>query len=329
MDAHAEVARIGRVNVRAGVSALRVALVVRAGPGIAALAEDRPLHVPLALREQVEITRRHRQALRGQRLDERLLVHGNPVEVEPEEHEPENALRPGEARLHGERLQGLASLRHGQGELPAALDDLRKPLELDAADAGAEVVEVQVERGDDIGLRVRQSERLPAVGVAPRLPVKVLVLDEHRPPLAAGRVVLSEHRRERADVADRSDVAALVLRAVRLGAVLDDRDVSGPRDLHDGVHVGRQARDVRDDNRARALVDPRLDLLRSHVVGTRRAVGGHGDAVHQRHRHHTALVGAGRNDHFRERLNFQEAERDVNRARPGVDRVRVTAAEEP
>src|SRR5213076_872000 len=64
---------------------------------------------------------------------------------------------------------------------------------------------------------------------------------------------------EAAEVAPRADRAALVGRAVRVRAVLDERDAVPLGDLGEAVHRRRVAPQVHDDDGARARGDAPLD----------------------------------------------------------------------
>ena len=71
--------------------------------------------------------------------------------------------------------------------------------------------------------------------------------------------MLAAHKAEDTQVADGAAHFPLVLGAVRLAAVLDDREVVLAGKAHDGPHVARAARDVAGDDGLCVLVDPLFD----------------------------------------------------------------------
>src|SRR5262249_59432173 len=82
------------------------------------------------------------------------------------------------------------------------------------------------------------------------------VVRHDRTALAVGAQVLSRVEAEAAEVAERADTAALVLRTVRLARVLDHLQAVPGGDLQEGAHVGRLAVEVDPDDGTRLPRDP-------------------------------------------------------------------------
>ncbi len=91
--------------------------------------------------------------------------------------------------------------------------------------------------------------------------------------------MLAAHGRKGGEGAHRADDPALVPRSVRLGAVLDDRQVVRVSQVQNGVHIRRFAGDVGDDNGLCPRRDHIGDLFRADVVGAGGRIGDNGDTV--------------------------------------------------
>ncbi len=117
-----------------------------------------------------------------------------------------------------------------------------------------------------------------------------------------------------------------MLAAVRLGAVLDHRQVVAIRDLHDARHVGREAEDVDDDDGRRARRDLRLDRLGVERERVRVDVGEDGDREVLEDATDGGAPRERRGDHLVAGLHAGAVEREHQRRRPAVHRQPVLSA---
>jgi hypothetical protein len=114
---------------------------------------------------------------------------------------------------------------------------------------------------------------------------RVLLLARQDHAAFAGNDVLGHVEREAAEVADRADVLAVVLRLDGVRAVLDDLELVLPRQRHQLVHFAGPPREVNRHDGTRALAQlgshlNRIDVQRAGVdVGQHRRRPGVNDGV--------------------------------------------------
>src|SRR5450755_209261 len=90
------------------------------------------------------------------------------------------------------------------------------------------------------------------------------IAGDHGAAFSISAQILPRIEAEATHVADAAHTPALVLRAVRLGGILDHDQVVPPRDLHDGVHIGGLAVEVHWNNGFGARRDRALELRYVH-----------------------------------------------------------------
>ena len=171
-----------------------------------------------------------------------------------------------------------------------------EPVQLRAQERAGQLAQPVV--GAERELLLGRVLRPAAVDDRVRAPCQVVVAGQERPALARGQR-LRGLVAERAERADASGPAAAPLLAVRVRAVLDDRQPVAVGDRRQAVHVGHLLAQVHRHDGARARRDRGLDgigvdrpALRFHVhdhrqrSGCDRGVGGGGE----RQRRHDHLV---------------------------------------
>jgi len=159
-------------------------------------------------------------------------------------------------------------------------------------------------------------------------PLVVALPVGHQEASLAGDDRLGALEAEGPDLADCPAEPALVPRAVGVGDVLDHRQPPRGGGPHDLVHVGRQAPQVRRDDRPGVCRRLAGDLARVDVEGPRRRVAQDGRAagVQDGRDRGDPVVGAG--EHLRARAYADGEQGRVNGRRARGERQAVPAAEE-
>ena len=158
---------------------------------------------------------------------------------------------------------GGESLVIERGVFLAAVGPAVEVFQLDVEDGRLQGVQAEV-AADEL-VEVGRSRAVDAQELQPV--VEGGVVGQDHAGVAEGAQVLGGEEGEAAHVADRAAAAALVLGADGLGAILDDRDMAAPGDLHDGIHVGHLAEEVNGQDGLGARCDGRLDFMRVDVEG--------------------------------------------------------------
>ena len=113
---------------------------------------------------------------------------------------------------------------------------------------------------------------------------------------AEGGDILDLMERERSEMADRSELAALVFTAERVRCVLKHNNIMLSGQLHDGVHVDGIAADVHGHDHLRLVGDLSGHVGRVHVERARVNVGKDDLAADGQRIRHRGSKGDGRND---------------------------------
>lgn len=151
---------------------------------------------------------------------------------------------------------------------------------------------------------------LAVVSDHPRPLCDLWVTGGDHPPLAGGHVLCGIEA-EDADVPDGPGPSAVVLGAVGLAGVLNDQNVPLFSDLHDGVHVAREAVEVDHDYGLRLLGDRIFDPVGIDVVGLRVDVAEDGPRPLHQNARGGGDEGEGGRDHLISLSNAQGGEGGV------------------
>jgi hypothetical protein len=216
-------------------------------------------------------------------------------------------------------------------QLPVEARDLEPPgrppgevAQLDPQDGTLEAVHPVVEPDRIVVVALG----LAVVAHRPRERRDLVVIGCERASLAVGTQVLTGVEAPRGCAPERPHRPAAVGRAVRLAGVLEDRDAASGGDRIDRIEVGRTAVEVDRHDRARASGDRGFDPCRVEVrslgkdVREDRRRAGVGDRLRGRDE------GVRGGDDLVARPDPGREEREVQRARPGVERDAVPGSRE-
>ena len=297
MDAHHHVGVYGFAGVGAGAFVLDFFAVEGTIPGAPGLPVRLAIPYPDLLVDNVIVSRRSGNAFGGDGLGEVVFADLEFLFVHAEEEEPVRGNGSLDDLAEADGLQigdPFSDLGHG---FSAIGDDLRKLLQLHAADGGFQLGHPVVEAEEEVG-GLLGAEGFASIRKAFGIPVKFLVVGEDDPALSACGGVFAAHQAEGRDVPDGADLSALVFGVVGLAGILDHDEVVGLGEFHNGVHVAWLSGDVPDDDGFRSVADPLLYGFRIHIEGFGIRVREDGDAVHHQNGRHGSGIGDGRGDDF-------------------------------